>query len=80
MFVTFIDTRLLSLLRLLVRLSFVLPTSGGNFWEEKGRKYWSIFAESIYHCMLLIFDHILYRRAHYVHDARRVLRAVLTII
>ena len=48
----------------------VLPTSG----KEKGRKLVrAISAESIYYCMLLFLDHILYHRAHFVHDARREL-------
>ena len=41
------------------------PTSGDNSREEKnGRKLvGAITAESIYRCMLLFPDHILYRRA-----------------
>ena len=39
----------------------------------------AITAESIYHCMLLFLDHILYRRAHFVRDARSASRAVLAI-
>ena len=41
---------------------------------------WSaITAESIYRCMLLFLDHILYRRAHFVRDALYTSRAVLAI-
>ena len=39
-----------------------------------------ISAESIYRCMLLLLDHILYRRAHFVHNAIRALQAVLAMI
>ena len=39
-----------------------------------------ISAESIYHCMLLYLDHILYRRAHFVRDAQSASRAVLAIM
>ena len=38
----------------------------------------AISDESIYCCMLLFLDRILYRRAHFVHDELRALRAVLT--
>ena len=54
-----------------------VTTSG----KKKGRKLVrAISAESIYHCMLLLLDHILYRRAHVVRDTLRALRAVLAII
>ena len=56
----------------------VLPTSGDNFREEKGRKsVRAISAECIYRCMLLFLDHILYRRAHFVRDMlANILRAL----
>ena len=58
----------------------VLPTSIDIFREEKGRKLVrAISAESIYRCMLLFLDHILYRRAHFVRDELRASRAVLAI-
>ena len=38
--------------------------------KKKGRKLVrAISAESIYRCMLIYLDHILYRRAHFVRDA-----------
>ena len=92
MFVTLIDTSFLSLRDTykwdpnfvnsgLIKFAPVLPTSGGNFREEKGRKLVrTISAESIYRCMLLFLDHILYCRAHFVRDALRASRVVLAII
>ena len=71
MFVTLIDTRLVTSWRLLVRP--IIKSS--NFrWQLPGRKNGrklvrAITAESIYRCMLLFLDHILYRRAHFVRDA-----------
>ena len=75
MFVTLIDTRLVTSWRLLVRP--IIKSS--NFrWQLPGRKSGrklvrAITAESIYRCMLLFLDHILYRRAHFVRDALREL-------
>ena len=58
----------------------VLPASSKNFREEKGRKLVrAISAESIYHCMLLFLDHILYSRVHFVHDMLCTSQAVLAI-
>ena len=37
----------------------------------------AISAESIYRCILVFIDHILYPRAHFVRDALRASRAVL---
>ena len=76
-FVTLTDTRLVTSWRLLVRP--IIKSS--NFREEKnGRKLVrAISAESIYRCMLLFLDHILYRIVHFVRDALRALRAVLAI-
>ena len=58
----------------------VLPTSGETSGKKTGRKLVrAISAESIYRCMLLFLDHILYRRAHFVRDALRASRAALAI-
>ena len=55
-----------------------MPTSGDNFREEKERKLVrAISAESIYRCMLLFIDHILYSRAHFARDELRASRALL---
>ena len=51
-----------------------------NFREEKGRKsVRAVSAESIYQCMLLFLDHILYCRAHFVRDVLRASQAVLAM-
>ena len=48
------------------------PVSSANLREEKERKLVrAISAESIYRCMLLFLDHILYRTAHFVRDLLR---------
>ena len=48
--------------------------------RKNGRKLVrAITAESIYRCVLLFLDHILYRRAHFVCDALRASRSVLAI-
>ena len=48
--------------------------------RKNGRKLVrAITAESIYRCMLLFLDHILFRRAHFVRDARTTSPAVLAI-
>ena len=76
-----IDTRLVTLWRLLVRP--IIKSS--NFrWQLPGRKNGrkfvkAITAESIYRCMLLFLDHILYHRAHFVRNALHASRAVLAI-
>ena len=57
-----------------------------NFrWQLLGRKrkkilFRVILSESICRCMLLLLDHILYRRAHFVRDAPCASRAVLAIM
>ena len=57
------------------------PVSSANFREEKGRKLVrAISAESIYRCMLLFLDHILYCRALFVCDALSTSQAMLAII
>ena len=54
---------------------------GDNFREEKnGRKLVRVItAESTYRCNLLFLDHILYRRAHFIHNALCASPAVLAI-
>ena len=48
--------------------------------RKNGRKLVrAITAESIYRCILLFLDHILYHRAHFVHDAQSASRAVLAM-
>ena len=81
MFVTLIDTRLVTSWRLLVRPIIKSSNFRCNFRKEKnGRKLVrAITAESIYRCMLLFLDHFLYHRAHFVRDALRASRAVLAI-
>ena len=46
-------------------------------FEKKKEENWSAIAESIYRFMFLFLDHILYRRAHFVHDAQSASLAVL---
>ena len=63
MFLTLIETRFLSFCDAYKWDSnFVLPTSGDNFRDEKGRKYWSEqFLLNIYIVVCyFFFDHILY--------------------
>ena len=59
------------LLTLIIKSAPVPSTSGDNFRKENLS---AISAESIYRCMLLFLDHILYRRDHFVRDARSVSR------
>ena len=75
MFMTLIDTRFLSMWRILV-------SSPLQSCQLPGRKLaWAISAEIYNVCTILLFlDHILYRRAHFVCNALRESRAVLAII
>ena len=58
--------------------SYQLPLKSSG--KKTGRKLVrAISAESIYHCVLLFLDHILYRRAHFVRNALCASRAVLAI-
>ena len=58
-------------------LELPVTTSG----RKNGRKLVrAITAESIYRCVLLFLDHILYRRAHFVRNAQTVSPAVLAMI
>ena len=71
MFVTLIDSRFLSLRELISIKSALqscqLPVTTSG--KKTGRKMVrAISAESIYRCMLLFLDHILYRTAHVVRD------------
>ena len=53
-----------------------MTTSGKKTGKKLVR---AISAESIYRCMLLYFDHILYRTAHFVRDASRAQLAIRLI-
>ena len=60
-------------------MSCQLPVTTSG--KKTGRKLVrAISAESIYRCMLLFRDHILYRRAHFLRDALSASRALLAII
>ena len=76
MFVTLVSCHFVTLIS--IKSAPVLSTSGDNFREENGKKLVrAISAESIYRCMLLFLDHILYRRTHFVRDALRELCSLL---
>ena len=63
----------------IIKSVLVLPTSMTSSGKKKGRKLVrAISAGSIYCCMLLFLDHILYHRAYFVCDVLRA-SAVLTI-
>ena len=73
MFVTLIDTSW----RLLVsspRKSCQLPATTSG--KKTGRKLVRVIsADSIYRCILLFLDHILYRRAHFVREVCSLLKS-----
>ena len=67
MSVTLIDTYVTSGI---IKSAPVLPTSGDNFREKKKEENWSErFLLEVYRRILLLLDHIPYRRAHFVNDA-----------